>query len=139
MSVVADASELKLDPIVDGAFAGRPDIVETEFAKAMIAGTYPGVIISAAQRQAAWLHKSALAIADGQPASAVLEGGYPRLHFSRKPAVETALRNFSVARLAAIIEQLATAALDTRKQSTLAAAIAQRTLMAIAVNAKRRS
>lgn len=138
MSVVADASELKLDPIVDGAFAGRPDIVETEFAKAMIAGTYPGVIISAAQRQAAWLHKSALAIADGAPASAVLDGGFPRLHFSRKPAVETALRNFSVARLAAIIEQLATAALDTRKQSTLAAAIAQRTLMAIAANAKRR-
>lgn len=138
MSVVADASELKLDPIVDGAFAGRPDIVETEFAKAMIAGTYPGVIISAAQRQAAWLHKSALAIADGTPASAVLDGGFPRLHFSRKPAVETALRNFSVARLAAIIEQLATAALDTRKQSTLAAAIAQRTLMAIAANAKRR-
>ncbi|SFJ48324.1 DNA polymerase III subunit delta [Bradyrhizobium sp. cf659] len=138
MAVVADASELKLDPIVDGAFAGRPDIVETEFAKAMIAGTYPGVIISAAQRQAAWLHKSALAIADGTPASAVLDGGFPRLHFSRKPAVETALRNFSVARLAAIIEQLATAALDTRKQSTLAAAIAQRTLMAIAANAKRR-
>ncbi|QQO37475.1 DNA polymerase III subunit delta [Bradyrhizobium diazoefficiens] len=138
MSVVADASELKLDPIVDGAFAGRPDIVETEFAKAMIAGTYPGVIISAAQRQAAWLHKSALAIADGTPASAVLDGGFPRLHFSRKSAVETALRNFSVARLAAIIEQLATAALDTRKQSTLAAAIAQRTLMAIAANAKRR-
>jgi len=53
-------------------------------------------------------------------------------------SVETALRNFSVARLAAIIEQLATAALDTRKQSTLAAAIAQRTLMAIAANAKRR-
>lgn len=138
MAVVADASELKLDPIVDGAFAGRPDIVETEFAKAMIAGTYPGVIISAAQRQAAWLHKSALAIADGTPASAVLDGGFPRLHFSRKPAVETALRNFSVARLAAIIEQLAAAALDTRKQSTLAAAIAQRTLMAIAANAKRR-
>lgn len=138
MAVVADASEMKLDPIVDGAFAGRPDIVETEFAKAMIAGTYPGVIISAAQRQAAWLHKSALAIADGTPASAVLDGGFPRLHFSRKPAVETALRNFSVARLAAIIEQLGTAALDTRKQSTLAAAIAQRTLMAIAANAKRR-
>ena len=41
-------------------------------------------------------------------------------------------------RLVAIIEQLATAALDTRRQSTLAAAIAQRTLMAIAANAKRR-
>ena len=84
MAVVADASELKLDPIVDGAFAGRPDIVETEFAKAMIAGTYPGMIISAAQRQAAWLHKSALAIADGTPASAVLEGGLSAAAFFAK-------------------------------------------------------
>ena len=49
-----------------------------------------------------------------------------------------ALRNFSPARLVGIIEQLATAALETRKQSTLAAAIAQRALLAIAVNAKRR-
>jgi DNA polymerase-3 subunit delta len=138
MAVVADASELKLDPIVDGAFAGRPDLVESEFAKAIIAGTYPGVIISAAQRQAAWLHKSALAVADGTPVSTLLEGGYPRLHFSRKGAVEIALRNFSAARLVAIIDQLATAALDMRKQASLASAIAQRTLLSIAANAKRR-
>src|ERR1700758_2903307 len=58
MAVVADASELKLDPIVDGAFAGQPELVESEFAKAMVAGTYPGVIIASAQRHAAWLHKS---------------------------------------------------------------------------------
>jgi DNA polymerase-3 subunit delta len=138
MAVVADASELKLDPIVDGAFAGRPDLVESEFAKAMIAGTYPGVIISAAQRQAAWLHKSALAVAEGTPVSTLLESGYPRVHFSRKGAVEAALRNFSAARLVAIIEQLATAALDMRKQASLASAIAQRTLLSIAANAKRR-
>ena len=138
MAVVADASELKLDPIVDGAFAGRPDLVESEFAKAMVAGTYPGVIILAAQRQAAWLHKSALAVAEGTPVAVLLEGGFPRLHFLRKPAVETALRNFNAARLAAIIDQLGTAALDTRKQPTIAAAIAQRALLSIAANAKRR-
>jgi DNA polymerase III subunit delta len=40
--------------------------------------------------------------------------------------------------LLAIIEQLATAALDMRKQSALASAIAQRALLSIAVNAKRR-
>ena len=138
MAVVADASELKLDPIVDAAFAGNAAVVESEFAKAMVAGTYPGVIISAAQRQAAWLHKSALAIAEGTPASSVLEGGYPRLHFSRKSAVEIALRNFSPVRLVTVIDQLATAALDMRKQASLSAAIAQRTLLAIAANAKRR-
>jgi DNA polymerase III subunit delta len=138
MAVAADASELKMDPIIDGAFSGNPAMVETEFAKAMAAGTYPGVIISAAQRQAAWLHKSALAIADGAPVSTVLDGGFLRLHFSRKGNVEAALRNFSVARLALIIDQLATAALEMRKQAALAAVIAQRVLLSIAVNAKRR-
>ncbi|MGJ4941034.1 DNA polymerase III subunit delta [Bradyrhizobium sp. HKCCYLS1011] len=138
MAVVADASEMKLDPIVDGAFGGKPDLVETEFAKAMVAGTYPGVIISAAQRHAAWLHKSALAVASGTPVSAILEGGFPRLHFSRKPAAEVALRNFSPARLMPIIDQLATAALEARRQPALAAAIAQRTLLSIAVAARRR-
>src|SRR5712692_10854562 len=122
MAVVADASELKVGPIVDGAFAGNSAAVETEFAKAMIAGIYPGMIISAAQRQAAWLHKSALAVAEGTPVSTLLDSGFPRLHFSRKPMAEAALRNFSAARLVTIIEQLATAALDMRKQPSLAAA-----------------
>ena len=137
-AIVSDASDLTLDPIVDGAFAGKPDLVETEFAKAMIAGTYPGLIISAALRHATWLHKSALAIAEGTPASAVIDGGFPRLHFSRKPAAEVALRNFSPTRLLGIVDQLGTAALHTRKQPSLAAAIAQRTMLSIAVNARRR-
>ena len=138
MAVVADASELKIDPIVDGAFAGNSAAVETEFAKAMIAGTYPGMIISAAQRQAAWLHKSALAVAEGTPVSTLLDSGFPRLHFSRKGNVEIALRNFNAARLVTIIDQLATAALDMRKQPALSAVIAQRALLSIAANAKRR-
>jgi DNA polymerase-3 subunit delta len=137
MAVVADASELKVDPIVDGAFAGKPDLVETEFAKAVVAGTYPGMIISAAQRHAAWLHKTSLAVAEGTPVSSLLESGFPRLHFSRKPSAEIALRNFSTARLVGIIDLLATAALEMRKQAPLAAVIAQRTLLSIAVNAKR--
>jgi DNA polymerase-3 subunit delta len=139
MAVVADASELKIDPIVDGAFAGNPAVVETEFTKAMVAGTYPGMIMMAAQRQAALLHKASLAVEDGASASSAVESGFPRLHFSRKGAVENALRNFSAARLAAIIDQLAVAALDVRKQNALGAVIAQRALMSIAVNARRRN
>ena len=139
MTMVPDASELELDPIVHVAFAGTAGAVETEFAKAVAAGTYPGVIIAAAQRQAAWLHKSALAIAEGTPAASLLESGYPRVHFSRKQMVEIALRNFSAPRLVAIIDQLGTAALDMRKQPSLAAVIAQRTLLSIAVNARRKA
>jgi DNA polymerase-3 subunit delta len=104
----------------------------------VVAGTYPGMIISAAQRHAAFLHKTSLAAAEGTPVSSLLESGFPRLHFSRKPSAETALRNFSPARLVGIIDLLATAALEMRKQAPLAAVIAQRTLLSIAVNAKRR-
>lgn len=138
MAVVADASELKIDPIVDGAFAGNPTAVEVEFNKAMIAGTYPGMIMMAAQRQAAALHKASLLVEAGSSASAAVESGFPRLHFSRKGMVEAALRNFTAQRLLNIIDQLAVAALDVRKQNTLGAVIAQRALMSIAVNARRR-
>ena len=138
MAVVSDASDFKLDPIVDAAFAGQPAMVETEFAKALVAGTYPGLMISAAQRQVAALHKAALVMETGASASSAAESGFPRLHFSRKAAVETALRNFGAAQLVQLMEQLAVAALDVRKQSMLAPAIAQRALMSIAVNARRR-
>ena len=138
IAVVADASDLKIDPIVDAAFAGQPAVVETEFTKAMKAGTYPGLIVMQAQRHAASLHKASLLTGDGLSPSQAAESGFPRLHFSRKGAVETALRQFSSARLAAVIEQLATAARDSRKQTLLAEDIVQRALLAVAVNARRR-
>ncbi len=137
VAAISDASDLKLDPVIDGAFAGNPAQVESEFAKAMAAGTHPGVILAAAQRHAAALHKASLAIDDGASAAVAAERGFPRLHFSRKAAVEAALRNFSAARLRQAIEQLAIAALESRKQAALAASIVQRALMVIAVSARR--
>src|SRR5207247_9914219 len=109
MAVVADASELKIDPIVDGAFAGKPDLVETEFAKAMTSGIYPGVIISAAQRHAAWLHKSALAVAERAPLSTLLDRGFPRLHHPPRGHAEAAPRHLEPARHVAITAPLPSA------------------------------
>lgn len=138
IATVSDASDLALDPIVDATFAGRPADLEITFNKAIAAGTYPGVILMAAQRQASLLHRAALMIDAGTPPHMALERGIPRLHFSRKDLVGAALNNTSSARLADIIVQLGTATLETRQYSTLAPAIARRALMAIAVNARRR-
>lgn len=137
-AIVTDASGLALDPIVDGAFAGRAADVEVTFRKAMASGVYPGMIIMSAQRHAALLHKAALSVEEGTPAAAIVDSAFPRLHFSRKGAVETALRNLSADKLQQIIQQLATAAYDMRKQTSLAPTIAQRALLAIAANARRR-
>ncbi|MBN8980441.1 MAG: DNA polymerase III subunit delta [Rhizobiales bacterium] len=137
-AIVTDASGLALDPIVDNAFAGKPADVERAFAKAIASGINPNQILMAAQRQAAALHKARLSVDEGRMESDVVDNGFPRLHFSRKPLVETALRNSSTDRLLKVIAQLADAVLDMRKQTDLAEIIAQRALLAIAVNSRRR-
>ena len=105
----------------------------------MSAGLHPSVIIAAAQRQVMALHKTRLAIDDGSSdVSRALESGFARLHFSRKTAVETALRNWTGPRLSNVIGQLGEAAFAMRQQASMAQTIAHRALVAIAVNARRR-
>lgn len=137
-AIVTDASGLALDPIIDNAFAGRPPDVERAFAKAVASGIHPSLIMMTAQRHAAALHKARLSVEEGRSESDVADSGFPRLHFSRKSLVETALRNSTSERLSRVIAQLADAAFEMRKQSALAETIAQRALLAIAVNARRR-
>src|SRR5215470_8829085 len=84
LAVVADASSLALDGAVDAAFAGRAAEVEAQFAKARAAGTYPGVIVSAALRQVAQLHRARLAVESGASVGEAVGSAMPGLHFRRK-------------------------------------------------------
>ena len=137
LAIMSDASALAIDPIIDGAFAGKSADVEIAFSKAIASGTSSGSIMFAAQRQAAALHKARLAVEEGQPADAVYERGM-RLHFSRKQNVLMALNNLSSERLAQFMKMLADANFDMRLRSGLADAIAQRVLTLIAFNARQR-
>ena len=138
MAVVADASTLALDGLIDAAFAGRTGELEVQFGKARTAGTAPGTIVSAALRQVAQLHKARLAVEDGASVGEAAGGIQPFVHFSRKAAVEAALRTWTSARLERAMAQLADAALEARRQTAMAEVIAQRTLLALAVNARRK-
>src|SRR3954465_3421848 len=81
MAVVADASALALDTLIDAAFAGRLAEVEKEFSKAMIAGTNASTIIGAALRQLERLHVLRLTIEAGTSVSATIEQVQPQIHF----------------------------------------------------------
>ena len=134
-AVVSDASALALDDLVDTAFAGRPADLETQLAKARAAGSAVGSIFFAAQRQLAQLHKWRIAIEAGAPFS--LDALQPPLHFRRKSLVEAALKQWSAARLAAAMAELADAVLASRRTPALADTIAERALLSIAVKARR--
>jgi DNA polymerase III subunit delta len=137
LAVVADASALALDALVDAAFAGRAGELEFHFTKTHTAGTSVSSILFAAQRQAAALHKARLAIEEGQSIDAAVAGMY--LNFRRAPLAGAALQSWTSVRLARAIAQLAEATLDSRLHSDLAETIVQRALLSIALNARRRA
>lgn len=138
MAVVADASDQALDGVIDAAFAGETRDVETEFGKARGSGSSPAAIVSAAIRQVANLHKMKLAVEGGDSIEWAMKRGAPPVHFSREKDVGAALRVWTPSRLLRTMAQLAEASLDMRRNSALAEAIAQRTLLSIAMSARRR-
>jgi DNA polymerase-3 subunit delta len=137
-AVVADASTLALDELIDAAFAGRTGEVEIQFGKARTSGTTPGAILSAALRHVAQLHRARLSVDQGTSITEAVEGIQPFVRFNRKPVVETALRIWTSARLQHAMARLAEAALEARRQSAMAEPIARRTLLALAVDARRK-
>lgn len=138
-AVVADASAVALDNVVDAAFVGRPAEVETHFGKARAEGTHPGVIVSAALRHVASLHRMRIAVDEGQSPTSVVEGARPPIHFRRKVEIDKALRAWTSPRLLEAMSSLSDALLETRRQPHLADAIAQRAMMSLATAARKRS
>jgi DNA polymerase III subunit delta len=136
-AVVSDASSLALDDIVDAAFAGKSAELEKQLAKARTAGTAAGSIMFAAQRQVAQLHKWRTAIEAGTGFS--LDTVQPPLHFRRKGEVEAALKLWNAPRLATAMVELAGAVLESRQNSALADTIAERALLRISLQARRRA
>jgi DNA polymerase-3 subunit delta len=138
LAVVADASALGLDAIIDAAFAGRAADVETQLAKAQSAGTRSDVIALGALRQVFALHRARLAMESGESADMAIGGFRPPLHFRRKSLVEAALRSWTTAKLDRAMAQFSDAVLDARKRPALADAIVERLLLATAQQARRR-
>ena len=124
---------------MDAAFAGRVADVETEFAKTRVAGISGGTVLAAALRQLYQLHRTRLAIEGGTSVEAAIEGARPPIHFSRRKAVETALKAWTSARLEHAMGRLARAAFEARSQNVLAESIARRALIGLADVARRRA
>jgi DNA polymerase-3 subunit delta len=84
------------------------------------------------------MHKAKIAMEQGAGTDQAMRAFIPPIHFRRESVVGTALKSWAASRLERTMTQLAEAVLETRRQAALADAIAQRTLLSIAVNARRR-
>lgn len=136
-AVVADASQIALDGLLDAVFAGKTADADIEFGKARASGSSPAAIVSAAIRQVANLHKMKLAIEGGDSLEFAMKRAAPPVHFTRERLVADALRAWTPVRLVRTMEQLAEASLEMRRNAPLAESIAQRILLSLAVNARK--
>lgn len=139
LAVVADASALALDAVVDAAFAGRTADAEMQYAKALDAGTSSGTVVGAALRHVGQLHKARLAVEAGDRIDQALYAFVPPVHFKRKTLVESALSAWTSARLETAMTLLAEALLNMRRTPALADAIGHRVMLDVARAGTRRA
>lgn len=137
-AVIADASALALDDAVDAAAAGDPEAALTALAKTQTAGIPASVVLGAAIRNLALLHRLSLELERLGSASEVVDRTHPKIHFRRKPLIERALSRLGTLALAEALVAFGGASLSARRQAPLADAITERALLSLARMGKRR-
>jgi DNA polymerase III subunit delta len=136
-AVISDVSSLALDAVIDSAFAGDGASLDGGLQRLAAEGTAPSVLLGAALRHALTLMAARLDVEEGRTVDAVV-ASWRALHFRRKPTVEAQLKRWRSAALSRVVEVLQGAVLTSRCSPDLGAAVAARTLLDIAVAARRR-
>jgi DNA polymerase-3 subunit delta len=137
-AVVGDASALATDEIIDAAFSGKADVLDTILAKAWSEGINTSQLAGMALRHALLLHKLRGEVEKGRPAASVVESMGMQIYFRRRAAVTAQLAALSMARLDRIVADLSEAVFDARRNAALDEAIVSRALMRIALLARAR-
>jgi DNA polymerase-3 subunit delta len=135
-AVIADASALALDDVMDSAATGDAEAALTALNKAYAAGTQPAAILNAAIRHVTQLHRLKLAIDAGDSPARVVEYARPPVFFRRRPHFERALNRYGSELLAREIVALSDASLAARKDAALAATITERAILRLAKSGK---
>jgi DNA polymerase-3 subunit delta len=138
LAAIADSSALVLDDVVDAAAAGDADEAMVSFAKTREAGIPASVVIGAAIRHVAALHRMSLRVERGERPSRIVAEPQQRIFFRRQPFFERALGRFGPPEFERTLMALGTALLASRRSAELADPIAEREILALAKGARRR-
>jgi DNA polymerase-3 subunit delta len=135
-AIMSDVSSLAMDAVVDAAFAGEGAGLETGSRRLAAEGVHASVVLGAALRHALMLLSARMAVEEGRPISAVMEG-MRGLHFRRTSLVERHLQRWTSESLKQAVAQLQASLLDTRRLADLDDTIASKTLLDLARAARR--
>lgn len=135
-AIMSDVSSLAMDSVVDAAFGGDGTGLETGSRRLAAEGVNASTVLGAALRHALMLLPARLAVEEGRPVGAVVEG-MRSLHFRRKPLIERHLQRWTSDSLRHAVQLLQASLLETRRLSDLDDTIAAKTLLDLARAARR--
>jgi DNA polymerase-3 subunit delta len=130
--IVADAAPPSSDAALDATFLGQIGGVEEPARRAFADGVDPGVLIGAALRHAATLHRALLDIEAGRSEQEVMGTHGRAIHFKRAPQFRQQLKRWRADGAARAIDILAEAMPRIRREAKLAPMIAVRALWSVA-------
>lgn len=136
-AVVADASGLAIDDVLDAAAAGDSKAALRALAVARGEGTSPASILNAAIRHLSALHRMSLQIEAGEDTEGVLKRN--RVFWRRTDNHKRALRRLGSRSIENALMALGEAELETRRMAHLADAITERAILSLAERGKRKS
>jgi DNA polymerase-3 subunit delta len=127
----ADNGALAVDEIADAATTGRADRLDEALARALALSTDPQLILSSMARHLTTLRRWRAEVDAGRGVRDVLDSSRPKPHFSRRAALEQALRLWTDAALATAGARVQSAVAESRLRPALAVPLLHRTLLAI--------
>ncbi len=135
-AVVADASGLAIDDVLDAASAGDSKAALRALSAARAEGTSPASILNAAIRHLSALHRMSLQMEAGEDTETVLKRN--RVFWRRMDDHKRALRRLGSRSLESALIALGEAELESRRSSALADVIAERAILSLAERGKRK-
>lgn len=136
-AVVADASGLAIDDVLDAATAGDSKAALRAFSAARAEGTTPATILNAAIRHLFSLHRMSLQIEAGEDTDMILKRN--RVFWRRADDHKRALRRLGSRSIESALIALGEAELETRRCSALSDVIAERAILSLAERGKRKA
>ena len=136
-AVVADASGLAIDDILDAASAGDSKAALRALAVARAEGTSPASILNAAIRHLSALHKMSLQVEAGEDTESVLKRN--RVFWRRTDGHKRAVRRLGSRTLDSVLISRGEAELESRRSAALGDVIAERAILSLAERGKRKS
>lgn len=130
--IVAGAAPPSSDAALDAAFLGQIGAIEEPARRAFADGVDPGVLIGAALRHAATLHRALLDIEAGRSEQETMNSHGRAVHFKRAGPFREQLKRWRADQAARAIDLLAEAMPRIRREARLAPMIAVRALWSVA-------